>query len=106
MSSDNEYNFPFRTNYELRIVFVWLAIGLLCYLCPFVFDVPRNVYHIFTVITCGIGLIIGRKGIEIYIRKSRLKGYKLSFLDPHSNDSLALFGITDKEVIKNVKKRR
>jgi hypothetical protein len=106
MSSDTEYNFPFRTNYELRLMALWLAISVLCFICPLFFDVPRTVYHLFSIITATVGLLVGRKGIEIYIRKSRLKGYELTFLDPSSDEALKLFNITDKKVVKNVKKNR
>ncbi len=106
MSLDTEYNFPFRTNYELRIIAIWLLISAMCFICPIFLDVPRSVYHLFSIITATVGLIIGRKGIEIYIRKSRLKGYKLAFLDPTSDETMKLFQITDKEVLKNVKKNR
>ncbi|WP_413694383.1 helicase HerA domain-containing protein [Psychromonas sp. KJ10-2] len=104
MSADNEYNFPFRKNYELRIMALWLAISACCFICPLIFDVPKSIYHLFTFITAFIGLILGRKGIEIYIRKSRLKGYPLEFLEPSSDEAINLFQITNKEIINEIKK--
>ena len=106
MSKDTEYNFPFRKNYELRIMAVWFVIGLMIFLCPYFIDVPKFTYHAFAMLSGVIGLVLGSNGIEIYIKKSRLKGYPLTFLDPSSNEALKLFNITDKEIIKNVKKTR
>lgn len=106
MSSNTEYNFPFRKNYELIIMAIWFVIGILVFLCPYFIDVPKYIYHGFAMLCGLIGLVLGSNGIEIYIKKSRLKGYPLTFLDPSSNEALKLFHITNKEVIKNVKERR
>ncbi|CAH0543176.1 hypothetical protein VMF7928_04441 [Vibrio marisflavi CECT 7928] len=50
-----------------------------------------------------IGFVFGRRGVDIYIKKSKLKGYPLEFVDPNSDKAMKLFGITDKKVISNVK---
>lgn len=108
MASDNpnEYKFPFRTNYEIYIVVVWVISALLSFVCPFLFDVPKEPYWLFSAIAVLIGLVTGRYGIEIFVRKSRLKGYPLEFMDSTSNEAMKLFGIKDKEVLKNVKSNR
>ena len=102
----NQYNFPFRTNYEMRITLVWLVAGLLAFLSPYIFGVPERVYQIFGFTFMILGVFLVRHGIEIYIKKSRLKGYDLEFIDPNSEATLKLFGIKDKKVIKNVCKRK
>jgi conjugal transfer pilus assembly protein TraD len=108
MSSEdpNKYNFPFRTNYEMRITAIWFVAGFLTFLCPYVLDVPERVYQIFGLTFMFLGVVLGRHGIEIYIKKSRLKGYDLEFIDPNSAATLKMFGIKDKEVVKNVCKRK
>lgn len=107
MSGDpNRYNFPFRKNYELRITLVWVIAGLAAFLCPYFFDVPSNIYQIFGVCFLFFGVLLGRRGIEIYIRKDKLKGYPLEFIDSNSVQTLKMFGIKDKEVIANVCKRK
>lgn len=107
MSDDpNQYNFPYRKNYELRITLVWLIAGFTAFLCPYFFDVPSKIYQIFGICFLFLGVLLGRKGIEIYIRKYKLKGYPLEFLDPKSAQTLRMFGIKDKKVIANVCKRK
>ncbi|ELA9367459.1 hypothetical protein QUN99_003349 [Vibrio parahaemolyticus] len=102
----NEYNFPYRTNYELRIMAVWLVAGLVCFLFPYFFIVPKTIYWLVAAACFVVGMVLGMGGIEIYIKKSRLKGYPLEFIDPNSPQTMKLFGITDKEVINNVTKSR
>ena len=102
----NEYNFPYRTNYELRILTVWVVAGVVCFLSPYLFEVPKGVYWAFALGCICIGLFLGRNGVDIYIKKSRLKGHSLAFLDPNSDRALKLFGIKDKEVIEHVKANR
>lgn len=107
MSDDpNEYVFPFRKNYEGYILLVWLIAAGCSFLCPFLFPVPKYPYWMFSAFSIVIGLVLGRFGVEIYIRKSRLKGYPLEAIDPNSPSTLKLFGITDKEVLESVKKHR
>lgn len=102
----NEYNFPYRTNYELRIMAVWLVAAAVCFLFPYFFAVPKTIYWLVAAACVVVGLILGVGGIEIYIKKSRLKGYPLEFIDPNSPQTMKLFGITDKEVIKHVTRSR
>ena len=104
MSSEdpNKYNFPFRKNYELRITAVWVCAGVVAFLCPYFIDVPGNVYQVFGLTFMFLGVLLGRHGVEIYIKKSRLKGYDLEFMDQDSERTLKMFGIKDKEVIRNV----
>lgn len=102
----NSYNFPYRTNFEARIFAIWMVAGLVCFLSPYLFDVPHRVYWAFALGCVLIGLVLGRGGFDIYIKKSKLKGYRLEFIDPNSNRALKMFGINDKEVIKNVKANR
>jgi hypothetical protein len=80
--------------------------AILMLICPLVLDVPNDAYKVMAFVSGLLGLIMGGKGIEIYIKKSRLKGYALTFIDPSSDATLKMFHITDKEIIKNVKKRR
>lgn len=102
----NKYNFPYRTNYEFLIIIVWFIAGAACIALPYIIELPKLVYTSVGVACFPLGCVLGRNGIEIYIRKSRLKGYPLEFIDPNSPSTLKLFGITDKEVIKNVQKQR
>ncbi|BEI26520.1 hypothetical protein [Vibrio fluvialis] len=102
----NEYNFPFRTNYELYIMAVWCVAAAICFVWPFFFDVPSKIYWLVAAACLVVGLILGVGGIEIYIKKSRLKGYPLEFIDPNSSEAMKLFRVTDKEIISNVTKHR
>lgn len=106
MSDPNEYKFPFRTNYEFYILMVWLIAALSAFVVPFFYDVPYLIYWMFSLTAVVIGLFQGKYGIEIFIRKSRLKGYPVEFLDPTSDEALKLFNIQDKEVIQHVKSSR
>lgn len=102
----NSYVFPFRPNYEGKIILIWLAASVAFAVTPLLLDVPERPYWVFALLSIVLGLYMGRYGIEIHIRKSRLKGYPLEFIDPNSHEAMKLFGITDKEVIENVKKHR
>lgn len=102
----NEYRFPFRTNYEYRIVIVWLVIGVCSLLIPHIFTAPKEPYYLFAGLGVLTGLFIGKYGIEISIRKKRLKGYPLTFIDPTAPSTMKLFGIKDKGVLNNVYKSR
>lgn len=106
MSKDTEYSFPFRRNYELSIAAIWMVIAICVFGCPYVLDVPARVYQVMGFVCALLGVFLGANGVELYIRKSRLKGYPLTFIDPNSDATLKMFHITDKEILKNVKKRR
>lgn len=102
----NCYNFPFRENFEFKIMLVWFAAGFACFVVPFITGVPQLPYF-FGGLGCFIvGVLLGQNGIVIYIRKQKLKGYPLEFIKADSDESLKLFGITDKEVLNNVKANR
>lgn len=104
----NDYNFPFRKNYELRIAAVWCIAAIALTLIPLIIDVPISVYWFGAAASLVIAILLGGRGIELAIRTSRLKGYPIEAIDPHSKATMALFGIEDKEVIRNVtsKKKR
>jgi len=102
----NEYNFPYRKNYELRIMLVWFMAAICCFFAPYFIDVPKQTYLIVAASCIVVGLILGRNGIVIHIKIKRLKGYPLEFIDPNSDAALKLFGIKDKEVINSVKRNR
>jgi len=102
----NEYNFPYRTNYEGRIFLAWMLAAMVCFLSPYFFELPTRIYWMFALGCVVIGFVLGRGGVDIYIKKSKLKGYPLEFVDPNSDKAMKLFGITDKEVISNVKANR
>ena len=55
----NEYNFPYRTNYEFYIIVVWFIAGLSCIALPFFMDVPKTVYTIVGVVCIPLGCILG-----------------------------------------------
>lgn len=102
----NKYNFPYRINFEFRIMAVWFSAAIACVLVSVVMDVPLKPY-LLGALGCFItGILLGRNGFVIFIRKRRLKGYPLEFMEADSDSSLKLFGITDKEVLKNVKANR
>ena len=102
----NRYNFPYRTNFEGRIFAVWMIAGLVCFLSPYFFDVPYRVYWAFAFGCVVIGLVLGRHGVDIYCKKSKLKGHRLEFIVPNSHRELTLFGHVDKEVIRHVKTKQ
>lgn len=102
----NSYVFPFRKNYEGYIVVTWLIAAACSALCPLLFSVPQYPYWLFSCVCVLVGVLSGRYGIEIYIRKSQLKGYPLEFIDQNADSTMKLFGITDKKVLENVKKYR
>lgn len=98
----NYYEFPFRTNYELRIAAIWIVAAAGLVLTPLVIDVPMQVYFYGAIASLVVAVILGRHGVELAIRKSRLKGYKIESIDITDSHTLRLFGLTDKEVIRNV----
>lgn len=102
----NYYEFPYRKNYELRIAALWIATSFALFITPLVIDVPFSIYYMAGVASLIIAVLLGRNGIELAIRKSRLKGYKVEAIDPTAGSTLALFGIKDKEVIKNVTRKQ
>jgi hypothetical protein len=66
-----------------------------------VLDVPIKTYWISAFCSLVFSILLGQGGIEIAIKKNRLKGYKLQFMNPTNKEALKLFGITNKETIKN-----
>lgn len=107
----NRYNFPYRTNFEGRIFAVWILAALVCFLSPYVFDVPYRVYWAFSLCFVVVGLVLGRHGVDIFFKKSKLKGHRLEFIKPNSHRELILFGNVDKkrvdkEVVHHVKTKR
>lgn len=101
----NKYNFPFRTNFELGIIFIWFFIAIVSALMPQMLDVPAKPYYIFAALSGVLGLMLGGYGFEIYVRKKRLKGYELEFVDANSDYMLKKFGVSD-EVRERVKENR
>ncbi|GAM71782.1 hypothetical protein JCM19236_6365 [Vibrio sp. JCM 19236] len=105
MNNPTKYNFPYRTNYEIWILIVWFVVGAISFVAPFLFGVPKTAYWVLSCVSVVIGLVVGVKGIEINIRKNRLKGRPLEFVDPNDPKVLKLFGL-EKEVIDCVQKNR
>lgn len=109
MSSDStnptKYNFPYRTNYEAYLLLTWLVAAVIMLALPYIFSLPKSMYHIGTLTCLAIGVLTGFRAVEIHIKISRLKGYPLEFIDPTSKQTLKLFGIS-KEVIKRVQNNR
>lgn len=101
MNNANDYNFPLRKNFEARVFVIWLIAAALLFATPLVMDVPIRIYWIAGFCSLVISVILGRGGIEIAIKKNRLRGYKLQFMSPTSKEALKLFGVEDKEVVKN-----
>ncbi|WP_305372829.1 hypothetical protein [Photobacterium leiognathi] len=107
MSDDpNKYNCPYRTNYEIYIVIIWLFIGLISFVLPMLYQLPKEPYWIFSGFAALLSAIFGSKGIEVFVRKYRLKGYPLEFVDGNSKEMMKLYGINDKEIIANVCKKQ
>lgn len=101
MNNPTRYNFPYRTNYEIWILIVWCIVAGISFVAPFLFGVPRTAYLVLSGISVVIGLVVGVKGIEIHIKKKRLKGRGLEFIDANDSQTLRMFGL-DKEVIQRV----
>ena len=104
MSEDpNEYEFPFRTNFELRMMGAWWVAGLVLIISPIFLDVPFHTYRYFGLGFIIFGFIIGRKGIGLYHNRKRLKGYKVEVIDTATNYVLEdLFQVKDKELIHRI----
>lgn len=104
MSDDpNEYEFPFRTNFELRILLGWVVCGVILIILPTIIDVPFDTYRWFGIAFIIIGCVMGRNGIEIYHKKKKLKGYKIEVIDTASDYVLNdLFQVKDKELVKKI----
>lgn len=102
-TNPTKYNFPYRTNYEAYLIVTWAVAAALLFVFPYLFNVPKQTYWYASLACVFIGLVTGYKAFEIHIRKSRLKGYPLEFIDPSSPKTLKMFGIDD-EVIDCVKR--
>ncbi len=104
-TNPTKYNFPYRTNYEAYLLLTWLLAAAILAALPYVLNVPQQLYWVASITCVLIGIITGHKAVEIYIKKKRLKGYPLAFIDPTSRDVMKMFGI-DKEVIERVQKNK
>ncbi|GAD89964.1 hypothetical protein VHA01S_030_00390 [Vibrio halioticoli NBRC 102217] len=105
MNNPTKYNFPYRTNYEIWILIIWFTVSGISFVAPYLFGVPKMAYWTLSGISMLIGLVVGMKGIEIYIRKQRLKGCPLEFVDADDVSLLKKFGI-EQEVINRVQQNR
>ena len=101
MNNANDYNFPLRTNFEARVFVIWVIASVFLFFTPLVIDVPVKIYWTAAFFSLVLSILLGRGGIEVSIKKNRLKGYKLQFMSPTSKEALKLFGVKDKEIIKN-----
>ncbi|MEZ9863895.1 hypothetical protein BCT94_05440 [Vibrio breoganii] len=101
MNNPTKYNFPYRTNYEIWILIVWFIVGGISFVAPFFFGVPQTAYWTLSCVSLVIGLVVGVKGIEINIRKKRLQGRPLEFVNANDTRLLKQFGI-EQEVINRV----
>ncbi|MEZ9922328.1 hypothetical protein AB4342_19650, partial [Vibrio breoganii] len=93
MNNPTKYNFPYRTNYEIWILIVWFIVGGISFIAPFLFGVPQTAYWTLSCVSLVIGLVVGVKGIEINIRKKRLQGRSLEFVNANDSRLLKQFGI-------------
>lgn len=102
-TNPTKYNFPYRTNYEAYLIATWLIAAVILFCLPYVFEVPKQTYWYAALACIVIGVVTGHKAFEIHIRKKRLKGYPLEFINPSSTKTLKMFGI-DGEVIERVQR--
>lgn len=109
MSSDSanptKYNFPYRKNYEAYLIGIWIIAAAIMFILPYLFSLPKSIYHLGALSCIAIGVLTGHSAFEIHIKVKRLKGYPLEFINPISTKTLKMFGI-NKEVIKRVKNNR
>lgn len=104
-TNPTKYNFPYRTNYEAYLLLTWLVAAAIMVALPYLFDLPKLLYQI-TAGTCVIiGLVTGHRAIEIYIKVKRLKGYPVEVINPISNETMKMFGLS-REVINRVNSNR
>ncbi|NAX35478.1 hypothetical protein CAG54_11105 [Vibrio sp. V27_P1S3P104] len=104
-TNPTKYNFPYRTNYEAYLLVTWTAAAIVLFVLPFIVSVPMEMYLLASLTCLLIGLVTGHKAFEIYIRKKRLKGYPLEFIELTDKKVLEMFGI-DKKVIADVQRNR
>ncbi|KLV03479.1 hypothetical protein ABT56_18750 [Photobacterium aquae] len=89
MSDPKKYEYPYRTNHECHLVFIWFFLGLTSLYIQFIDDkLPQRPYQIFSLFCFGIGVWFSFKAIELFISKKRLKGYPLCFLEPNCKEIL------------------
>lgn len=99
----NDYEFPFRKNFEMRIMLAWFVTGIAMILAPIFVDVPFHTYRYFGIGFIIFGLVVGRKGMSIYHKKARLRGYKVEVIDTASSYVLNdLFMVEDKDLVKTI----
>ncbi|EOX3447455.1 hypothetical protein VCSRO91_2844 [Vibrio cholerae] len=104
-TNPTKYNFPYRKNYEAYLLFTWTVAALVLFFAPFFFKVPKGLYWSAALACLFVGMMIGHKAVELYVKKKRLKGYPLEFVDPTTPKMMKMFGI-DKEVINRVQKNK
>lgn len=102
-TNPTKYNFPYRTNYEAYLLVTWTAAAIVLFVLPFIVSVPMEMYLLASLTCLLIGLVTGHKAFEIHIRKKRLKGYPLEFIELTDKKVLEMFGI-DKKVIADVQR--
>ena len=104
-TNPNKYNFPYRTNYEAYQLVTWgIAAGFLCVL-PYIVDVPKQAYFMAAIGCLFMGLFTGYKSVELYVKKKKLKGYPLEFIDQTEPKVMKMFGV-DKKVINRVQQNK
>jgi hypothetical protein len=99
----NDYEFPFRTNFEFKIMAGWLAVGFSLLIVPMIFDVPYYTYRYFGIGFIVLGVFVGRGGFEIYHNRKRLRGHKVEVIDTATSYVLNdLFQVKDKALVKTI----
>ncbi|NOI31831.1 hypothetical protein [Vibrio coralliilyticus] len=104
-TNPTKYNFPYRTNFEAyQLVTWWVAAATLCAI-PYIVQVPKQPYVLAAIGCFFMGVFTGHRCVEMAIKKKRLKGYPLEFIDQTDPKVMRMFGI-DKEVIARVQKNK
>lgn len=81
-SSEVNYDFPYRRNYEFILFWVWSGIAIISIMIGlFQTNVPAKAYYCFSLFCLGMGLYFLRPALVIYFKKRRLRGYPISLLD-------------------------
>ncbi len=85
MDTETNYDFPYRKNYEMYLFFLWQSIALISFAYTLLqSDLPDKAYYYFSVFSSFLGLFFFYNGFVIFLKKKRLKGYPISFLDVKS----------------------
>lgn len=104
-TNPNKYNFPYRTNYEAYQLVTWGIAAAMLYGLPYIVNVPKQAYFMAAIGCLFMGLFTGYKSVELYVKKKKLKGYPLEFIDQTDPKVMKMFGV-DKEVIDRVQKNK